>query len=837
MLCLAVGCLDQAKGQEIETITLNKYTQNEGLSSYYITKIIKDSKGFIWIGTQDGLNRFDGTSFTTFTKQHTGNKKLGGSYVSDIAEDTARQLVWVATTYGDICAIDLNTNTVVNRITTLPDSSSLSLQWIRTLTVHRNILWIGCYDGLFAYDIEHRRFLSLPSYQQEHSMASLKNVSEIFIDKEQNMWVGCDETGIFLYNSSQQYQRFFSPDTLNLFGSPLALHFWDVAENSAGVVCMATSWGIRFFSAGAHVTASAITDTNTSFFSSSAVSCSFATTGLLFACFNNSVSSYHLGSGAITTYNRDDKQDKNWLQSAYQVFCDRDNNVWIGTQKGIARFSLQQKPFSNFYQSAVSDDNLDHLYSLLPVNDSIVYTGDENGLYITNIHSGAIRKIDTAKTNIMLFQDSKGDIILSNRSGVFTVNKNRILPVSTLDPVLQPLQHDQLNCAIQYNDSIVCFSSMIQRGVSVWNIRAHTLKTFRNNSGTNRLNGLGIIDYLFKNRLGKLFVVAENSIFLVDPLSGKSVRYYIKKSTTGEYASNLMDMCETADSYYIATYGSGIIQTDKELNWQRQITTQNGLCNDNVYRLFPYHDSLLIASTNFGLAVINLLTHKISNYYESDGLHSSSFEQLCGYQGKDFIYAGGVNGFTIIDPSRFTINSTPPVFYFTGIQVQTKEGTLDTSNFQLEELDIPNDWLQTNVSFTGINYSNPARVTYRYRIKELNNNWIFLNTQHFVNLLGLLPGIYTLEVQSANEDGFWSAPKSITLHFLPKWYQTLLFKILVILAIAFIPFAVYRNRILNLKKQQQIRQSISGDLHDDIGATLKQRKTVYPSCAQQPGER
>jgi signal transduction histidine kinase len=139
--------------------------------------------------------------------------------------------------------------------------------------------------------------------------------------------------------------------------------------------------------------------------------------------------------------------------------------------------------------------------------------------------------------------------------------------------------------------------------------------------------------------------------------------------------------------------------------------------------------------------------------------------------------------------------------------------------------------LQTTISFSGINYSNPSRTSYAYRIKELDNNWINLGTRNFVTLIGLSPSTYTLEVKAANEDGVWCEPKTLTLTFLPKWYQTALFKAAVILFAGGIFYAFYRYRITQLKKQQQIRHEIASDLHDDIGATLNSVK-IFTTLAE-----
>jgi ligand-binding sensor domain-containing protein len=122
-----------AWGQGAKTVILTKYTQSEGLSSYYITKIIRDAYGFMWVGTQEGLNRFDGKTFQIFSKQSIPKHRLVSSYVADLAEDTARNQIWVLTSYAGINAININTRVVTQQITLDRDRKPLSEKWVRCL--------------------------------------------------------------------------------------------------------------------------------------------------------------------------------------------------------------------------------------------------------------------------------------------------------------------------------------------------------------------------------------------------------------------------------------------------------------------------------------------------------------------------------------------------------------------------------------------------------------------------------------------------------------------------------------------------------------------------------
>lgn len=158
----------------------------------------------------------------------------------------------------------------------------------------------------------------------------------------------------------------------------------------------------------------------------------------------------------------------------------------------------------------------------------------------------------------------------------------------------------------------------------------------------------------------------------------------------------------------------------------------------------------------------------------------------------------------------------------------------DTTNLMMKEFIIPNNVLQTNIHFSGINYSNPDRTIFRYKIKELNDDWIDLGTKNFISLIAVYPNTYHLEIKAANEDGVWSEPIELTLIFLPKWYQTWWFKTMMVLLMLGILYSLYRYRLAQIRKEQQIRQRIASDLHDDIGSTLNSVKVFTNLALMKP---
>jgi hypothetical protein len=167
--------------------------------------------------------------------------------------------------------------------------------------------------------------------------------------------------------------------------------------------------------------------------------------------------------------------------------------------------------------------------------------------------------------------------------------------------------------------------------------------------------------------------------------------------------------------------------------------------------------------------------------------------------------------------------------------METERGPTDTTDLTLSTLEIPSDILEANISFSGLDYKNPEHLTFSYRIQEIGNDFLPLGTQRFVNLVGLKPGHYTLLIKARSGDGIESdRPIILTLNYLPKWYQTWWFRVLVVLAIAGFLYTLYRYRIRQLEEQQRIRKQIASDLHDDIGSILHTVKLFTHMAKREP---
>ena len=516
-------------------------------------------------------------------------------------------------------------------------------------------------------------------------------------------------------------------------------------------------------------------------------------------------------------------------KTVFNIFCDKNNRIWLGGIDGFSYITNPELPFQAVSHSLTSDDKINHAYFISPQSDSVAYICAEDGLYKSNFKKQSISTIDNSKSYDYFFTDINKRKIISNSSSLFCLENEKRIPIEKIYSEFKSVVPIRINSHIFLNDSCIAMGTEDHKGIIIWNYKSKKIEHFNTASIKGRL-GEDIINSIYLLGNEKILILGEKFLSLFD-YSTKNVQILNKLKFPNKSYSLFFDFCKIQKKYYLASYGNGVVVFDEGLNLSGEISTINGLSNNGVYKLLPWKDSLLFITTNNGLNIYNVNSHVIRQYYKTDGLHGDAFEETSGYVYNNNLFAGGAKGFSIIHPENIKTNYFPPIIYFTKISTKTaNDEQSDTSNLEAKYFSIPNNVVQAIIYFSGINYSNNERTTFSYRIVEQNSNWISISTQNFIPLINHSPGTYHLQVKAANEDGIWSAPKELVLEFLPKWYQTWWFKLLVLLTTAGIIYSFYRYRIRQIKKQHEIRKNIATDLHDDLGSTLNSVK-VFTNLA------
>jgi len=802
-------------GQSREFLTFHNYTQKEGLSSYNITKIRQDKYGFFWIATQDGLNCFDGRKFKVFGRGAMASYYLHGNNVTDIVEDTLRDRLFVATAYGGITCINLSTQRIMTAAVLQAANQYLADKWVRCLALSANTLWIGLNEGLCSLDLETGRFTTPADFHWKGIRAAALQVNRM-LPCAGRIVLCCDGYGLVIIDAYTAKPAGFIPAALlNHYNNEGALIFWNGAVGSNDTLLLATSWGLRklCFDRSRPVL---LRSSQEWMYREEVFACTQDEKGDLWLSGRKGLYRMESGTGRYHSICEAGNSADGSESIMYVLFTDRRNNIWAGSEEGLSYILNRPSPFLRFSRSSTCGDRLRHAFALYPLDQHEVLCGASDGLYRMNTDHFLARKIDTMAACYLIGQLPDKNVLVSNSRGIFLLQGDRLLPASSLYPVLKPLQHIQMNALYTQGDSIVILGSLFNNGIYVWYCRQGKIRSFNRRLGNLPLDD-ELVNSIFRDSKGRVFIVSVNTIILFDPVSGSY------KAWKAGFPGNavLLDMCETAGHYWLAAYGVGLVRVDKAFKQWQVFSERDGLCNNGVYKVFAYGDSLVVVTSNKGLSTLHLPSFRFRNYTETDGLHADAFEQFSGFRQGNFIYAGGINGFTRIDPSGFSVDSIPPEVRVTGVRIQRPSRLTDTSLLDLPLLQIPADAARTTILFSAIHFSDPAKVRFVYKIDKLQDEWIDIGPHDSVSLVGPAPGTYTFHVKAVNEDGYTGRQlRSLKLVFLPKWYQTLWFKLLIALVALAIPFGFFQYRLYELRMQQQIRKEIASDLHDDMGSTL-----------------
>ncbi len=819
------------RSQDTELKQLKKYTQEDGLSSYNVRKIIQDKYGFVWAATQDGLNRFDGRNFIVYRKNAPSEHSLLGVDIRDMVEDTVNNLLWVLPGEGGLNAIELISGKVVKSIIPLqPDAEN----WNIRMSLIDGKLWIGSFNGLKQFDIKKNQFIKFPvDPLPTDANPGDYEIREIFTDDFSNTWVCYGGYGIVVFDKKDlTIKKKILLKELNYAGDYGAIRFSSHLLADNNTVLLGTTVGLKQikYDVDYNITVdnspcSALKELNELPINS----LDKINTGELLVSSINGLYKFHHTLGKYTLFEEAKGiSDNPWLNSILFTYQDRNNDLWIGCQQGLGFIKSIVSPFRKFYYDPVTDTKLTHVYSVGVLGDRTILAGLRSGLVLIDA-SNQFHQINNEYLFHHIYTDKYNKVHAFHSKGMLIYENRKLYPVSKFYPEFKPFAGFGLNSHIEYNDSLEILGTENNLGILVWNFKNRTVRNINSLSHPLSL-AADIVNDVFKDHANNVWILSDKIITILSQNLTKATTLNLVDSITKQPYNIYFDICEAQGYYWITAYGTGVMQLDSNFKLVRIITTKDGLSNDGVYKIFNSNDKELIITTNKGITLYNIEKNSFSRYYEKDGLHSNEFEENSGTVDNGIFYAGGVRGLTLIDPAKFSTNTSAPVLFLSSLKMEFASGSLDTSILFINSIPIPNNILQTTINLSALNFRNPERTTFSYKITEVNDKWINLNTQNFIPLIGISPGTYHVQVQAFNEDGVPSEIKEITLVFLPKWYQTWWFKILIAFAVALIFYGLYRIRINHLRKEEKIRNQVASDLHDELGSTLNSVK-VFTNLA------
>ena len=802
-------------------LRFDRISIEQGLSQSSVWVIFQDSRGFLWFGTEDGLNRYDGYSFKTYKPDPDVPSSLSDRWITSIVEDQQGYL-WIATRLGGLNRYDPQTETFVHYLHDDSDPLSLSDNHVNVLYFDKsNNLWVGTMEGLDLLQPDTNTFKHYGYSRSKQEGFSGKYITTLYQDSRGRFWVGT-AGGLNLFdpatNTSTPYQN--DPDNIHTISDD---YVTSIIEDDRSTLWVGTRNGLnKFQPESGNFERFLHSETDPQTISGNSISDLYmdstenlwiaTTTGLdrlskigqRFTHYlndptfskslsNNKVLSIYEDSGGVLwfgtwgggvnkydrqrdnfAYYRNDPQNKNSLSENLitAIYPDSEGYIWVGTASGgLNRFTRTTNQVVRYQMNPNRPNTIgsNEVLSIAQDQDGFLWFGTGNGL-------------DRFDTKSFTFEHYKWNPTDSTSLGAKRVYK-------------------------VYIDSQNNVWAGTVSGLDLFNREKGTFTHYRPETGNpNSLSGTAVSSIL-EDQDGNIWAgTFESGLNKLNRKTGKFTRYRFDSNNKTSISNDAIL------SIYQDTKGNIWIGTDGGLNLYHPETDsftyyleKDGLPNGVVYGILEDSQGYLWMSTNFGISRFDPKTGAFRNFDAGDGLQSNEFNSGAyakGHNGE--LYFGGIDGLTVFYPSNIEDNPYVPQITLTSLTqddnpITTGSSVETTKNVTLK-------WPQNSLEFefAALSYDQPGKNQYAYKLEGFDSTWHLIGTKRDGRYTNLPGGEYTLLLKASNSDGIWNeTPLRIDVTVIPPFWQTLWFQVLVGMFVIVLAAAGFRLRTKTIQDRNR----------------------------------
>jgi signal transduction histidine kinase/ligand-binding sensor domain-containing protein/DNA-binding response OmpR family regulator len=856
LLCVCWNCF-VARSQQ-QQIRFEHLGINDGLSQSNVTCILQDSRGFMWFGTKDGINRYDGYRFTVYKNIATDSNSLSHNFIKNIIEDDKGTL-WIATWGGGVDCFDPNKKKFTHYKHQENNANSIGDNFINCLQFDEDgVLWIGTQtSGLNRLNLNTNQVTRYVFRSNDPTSISDNFITTIYKDSRNRLWAGTLRNGLNLFNKKTntftRYQhnpkdpRSLSGNTIGSFFEDSRHRLW-VGTVGCGLNVMENDKsGFRHFK---HDPANSHSLPINVVFSLSEDEAHQIWVGTE----NGGLSILNPQTGNFNTYTQDDIDDGSITNnSIYSVYKDRQGNMWVGTFSG--GINLLNKGFNQFahYRHSSSANSLSHnkLLGICEGADGHIWLGtDGGGLNRYNPHTKQFKRFTHQKGNnnsicgnvvISLYGDKDDNIWLGTYGEGVTIYNEK-------NNTYRHLKHEVSNrnslagnniCAIFQDADKEMWFGTYGHGVDKYNIKTGTFTNYRYDStNRNSLSNDRIINILQDSR-GFIWIgTFEGGINRFDKKTGLFTRFVhddTRKSISSDQITHIYE--DKFKNIWIGTH-SGLNCYNPLTNRFTVYTTRDGLPGNIISGIAEDGKGYLWLSTNYGICRFDPITKVCKKFSVADGLQSNEFTATSVCKSRaGYLYYGGVNGFNEFLPANIHPELFDVPLIITGFQLFNKEvpvadhlnphSPLTQPVSETKKIVLPHTSSVISFDFVSLNYTNKDKKQYAYRLHGFDKNWNFVGVRHSATYTNLDPGKYIFEVRGLNNEGEWSSQTtSLQLTILPPFWATVWFKLIGGFGVFALVFLIYRYRVRRIKAHNAELEKLVHERTQQLAESINEERSA-----------
>ncbi|MCB2214278.1 GAF domain-containing protein [bacterium] len=793
----------------------------DGLSDQTVLTILQDQQGFLWFGTEEGLNRYDGYSFTTYQSDPNDPTSLSDSYITATIQDPDGS-IWVGTYYGGLNRLNPRDGSFEHFQPDPADPNAIPAERVTALLMtSAGQLWVGTRAGLSRLDRETGQFITYQHTPGDPDSLKDDEILSLYEDAESRLWVGT-RTGLDLFNPGSETFTHYLKNVGQTRAQAIA-----IIGDDGDKLWIGTPWGLLYMDpeTGDYQAYTHDNDDPSSLSGNNITALHRDHLGALWIGIKdhgvNLVTDVtEQGLQVIAYAHRDYDANSLSSNSIRTIFEDNGGLMWFGTDgSGLSKANPDTRTFG-FYQH--EPDNPDS-----PAGDNITalaYDLPSHSLWIGTAESG-LDRLDLVTGDFTHFRADPGNQVSlrSNRISLLHIGLNGELYVGTTSHPLQV-----------YDPSVEGFLPALPESTGQAYIEAATAITHDDEGNlwisqeSGRLLRLeprsgaisthylrtGRYFYLANDRILSIHVDADGQLWLgtqsqglvhFDPESEAFSIFEENGTPTGPSHNSITDIYEDeAGLLWLGTEGGGLNRFDPEIERFSYITAQNGLPSNRIFGIIPDAYGALWLSTGNGLAQLDPDSSAIRTFDTGDGLQGSEFNLNAYASGADSaLFFGGVNGFNAFYPSAIRANDHVPAVVISSVSLFDRVLATNISGCDAE-LSLTHDQNFLSFEFAALDYAAPERNQFAYIMEGLNEDTVAAGTRRSADYPNLPPGRYTFRLFAANDDGVWNEDGAcIHIEIQPPFYATWWFISLVGLFLGLSVVVGYRWRLLSIEQQRQ----------------------------------
>jgi signal transduction histidine kinase/ligand-binding sensor domain-containing protein/CheY-like chemotaxis protein/HPt (histidine-containing phosphotransfer) domain-containing protein len=831
-------------------------TTRDGLSQSTVNSILQDSQGYLWLATENGLDRYDGNSIREYRRERGNEKGLASDYVWSIAED-ARGDLWLATNGGGVARWDRRTEQFQQFRHDAQKPHSLASDAVRTLLIDaKGLIWAGTLDqGLDVLDPKTGDVRHFRHRDGDPRSLAADGVLTLYADREGRIWVGTDG-GLSRYETSTgdfvNYGAAASGTTLS------DLRVRAIREDHAGALWIGTYRGglDRLEPTSGRLTVFRHDSKDAHSLSSDRVLAVLEDDKQrLWVGTADGLNLFEPGSSAFVRYGRDADNPQSLRDSdIMSLYQDRGGVLWVGTRLGGASHWNPRSWLLGHYRSELFRDA------------QVLAFADDGAdkVWVGTIGAGLV-EIDTRTQTEKHYGTGTGTAAAvtspSARAPAVTSPSARTAADAGVGGVVQ-LTDDRV-MSLLYDRKGVLWIGTMTGGLDRLDLATRKMQVFRSSpEDPSTLPANGVMA-LYEDRRGVLWVgTFGGGLASIDQTSGKVTRYpYGGGSASSLSSSRAGAILEDAiGNLWIGTEGGGLNLLDRKAGrfyvYRRDDRDPTSLSDNTVYALHLDHhgdlwvgtagggldrvigssadpsavrfenqsgrggfssqvvygiesdrDDRLWLSTNNGLARFDPRTHSIKWFHQVHGLQDEEFTFNAHYQSADgTLFFGGDNGFNAFSPELVTPTAPPPRVVLTTASKLNRPIAPEEFPGPSRPLALAYDDKLVTMDFAALDFTSPANNHYSYQLEGFDTDWIDAGQLHRATYTNLDAGDYVFKVRATNADGVWSAAAlTIPVHVAPAPWKTPAAR-LAYLGLGLLLFA-YLWRLQRLRRERELRYS------------------------------